>query len=549
MTPATITARAQAPRRTREGRSHPHVQQRTDADVYAGIVRAWWSMHRAHHEHLMRTYLVRPGFADEVWDRDDVDPKDVLKVCARIITFEDFRLREYATQTATGTALTEALDPHRGWWHPLTNTPSLGSTSGNSCSCPSSCAASAPLMTRHRSSTAGSPSVPCEGACEQFPPDVATALAPNPDVSYQRAPPYRASDRAGRAQTAAWRGAALPQHSHRIQVMSTHDTPRRRPAVIRRASEKQHGLDDVVEVQETTSLKEVRGLIARGLRPHRHAIEQAIHARVRRAVPHRTEEDNPDYEAGLQKAIMAIVDYSLEAIEKGPEWAEPIPPDAAAQARRAARVGVDLGTIHRRYFVGHREFGEFVTQELERVGLLSDGEVVNHLRTTQEALLEHLAAVIEHEYNHEQESIGGSRRPEIVQRLLSGEPVEPTELADLDYEIDTYWHLGLIASGPGIEDIVRTLRGRYRCKLLRVSRNSRVCVWLGMRQAPTFDGENLSTTGHPELSLAIGEPGKGFDGWRLTHHQARSCLCSSSAQIRESRMVRRCSTARSRTAK
>jgi hypothetical protein len=126
MTPATITARAQAPRRTREGRSHPHVQQRTDADVYAGIVRAWWSMHRAHHEHLMRTYLVRPGFADEVWDRDDVDPKDVLEVCARIITFEDFRLREHATQTATGTALAEVLDPHRSWWHPLTNTPELG---------------------------------------------------------------------------------------------------------------------------------------------------------------------------------------------------------------------------------------------------------------------------------------------------------------------------------------------------------------------------------------------------------------------------------------
>jgi hypothetical protein len=306
--------------------------------------------------------------------------------------------------------------------------------------------------------------------------------------------------------------------------MSTHDTPRRRPAVIGRASEKRHGLDDVVEVQENKSLKEVRGLIVRGLRPHRHTIEQAIHARIRRAVPHRTEEDNPDYEAGLQKAIMAIVDYSLEAIEQGPEWAEPIPQDAAAQARRAARAGVDLGTIQRRYFVGHREFGEFVTQELERVGLLSDGEVVNHLRTTQEALLEHLAAVIEHEYNHEQESMGGSRRPEIVQRLLSGELVEPTELTELDYEIDTYWHLGLIASGPGIEDIVRTLRGRYRCKLLRVSLNSRVCAWLGMRQAPTFDGESLSTRGHPELSLAIGEPGKGFDGWRLTHHQARAAF-------------------------
>jgi hypothetical protein len=129
MTPATITVRATPARRARDGRSHPRrVQQRTDADVYAGIAHAWWAMHQPgeHHEHPIRTYLTRPGFAEEVWGRDDVDPHEVLTVCARIVSFADIHVRDRATQTTTGAGLTQALDPLRGWWYPLTSTPELG---------------------------------------------------------------------------------------------------------------------------------------------------------------------------------------------------------------------------------------------------------------------------------------------------------------------------------------------------------------------------------------------------------------------------------------
>lgn len=273
----------------------------------------------------------------------------------------------------------------------------------------------------------------------------------------------------------------------------------------------------------TRSLAEIRSLIVTRLRACRSEIEQAIGARIKASVPHLASRENSDYEAGLQEAIVAVVGYSLDAIEKGPDWTGRVPRAAAAQARRAARVGVSLSTIQRRYFAGHREFGEFVTQETERAGFLNNGEVVHHLRRTQEALLEHLTAAIEREYNHEHESIGGSRRSKIVQKLLSGEPVESAELADLDYEIDGYWHQGLIASGAGVEEIVRRLKGRYGCKCLCVSLNNRVCAWVGMREPLSSNGY-LTTTGDAELSIAIGEPGKGFEGWRLTHHQARAAF-------------------------
>jgi hypothetical protein len=119
-------ALATNPRRTRD--DHPRLQRRTDGEVYAGIADAWWLMHRQgeHREHLMRTHLVRPGFAKEVWGRYDVDPQDVLTVCALIVTLEDFRICKRATQTTTGTALTETFDPRCGWWHPLRHHPEMG---------------------------------------------------------------------------------------------------------------------------------------------------------------------------------------------------------------------------------------------------------------------------------------------------------------------------------------------------------------------------------------------------------------------------------------
>lgn len=129
--PATATTtrpRAGARRPTRARRRHPRaVQSHSDGDVYTGIAGAWWSMHPGeHHEHRMRTYLVHPGFAEEVWGRSEVDPDDVLAVCARLIALADFRVKATATMTQKGKGLSEGLDPRCGWWLPLTNTPELG---------------------------------------------------------------------------------------------------------------------------------------------------------------------------------------------------------------------------------------------------------------------------------------------------------------------------------------------------------------------------------------------------------------------------------------
>jgi hypothetical protein len=70
---------------------------------------------------------------------------------------------------------------------------------------------------------------------------------------------------------------------------------------------------------------------------------------------------------------------------------------------------------------------------------------------------------------------------------------------------------------------MRDLKTGLGCELLSVSHGESVWAWLGKpRQIQAVDFERvLSHSRHLDVSLALGEPGVGIDGWRLMHHQAR----------------------------
>jgi hypothetical protein len=95
--------------------------KRTDADVYAEIARAWYRMRPSsdHLEHPIKKYVVAPSFARQVWDQPGIDPHAVIDVCARVVSEDDWRLREQTRQTVVCSHLEDGLDPVNGWWHPL----------------------------------------------------------------------------------------------------------------------------------------------------------------------------------------------------------------------------------------------------------------------------------------------------------------------------------------------------------------------------------------------------------------------------------------------
>ena len=164
-------------------------------------------------------------------------------------------------------------------------------------------------------------------------------------------------------------------------------------------------------------------------------------------------------------------------------------------------------------------------QEAEQIDLLSQGIALRHvLRTQGSLLLDHFTSSIASEYQRGRERAAHSpelRRMERVAeaarrwaRRLRRARLRARRLAprpDRDGARDGET-VGRLAAGLGRD-------------LLSVSRSERPSG-RGSAAAPTGGrtlerpvGENA-----PGVSLAIGEPGRGVDGWRLSHHQGQAAI-------------------------
>ena len=272
------------------------------------------------------------------------------------------------------------------------------------------------------------------------------------------------------------------------------------------------------------SVESVRAGLAERLRARRPELEEAIFARFRDVGFDPAAGEDVEYVAGARAAVAEAVDYGLMVIEQGDEWFGSIPPAAVAQARRAARNSVSLDRVLLRYNAGHSLVEDFVMQEAEHSDFSSERVALRHVLRTHAALLDHFTASIANEYQHEIERVAHSpelRRIEHVQRLLAGAPVDPSELG---YEFDTL-HLGLIAMGPRAAETVRGLAAGLGRHVLSVARSEEtVWAWLGGERTLAIEDIDrlMSAKQAVGVSVAIGSPARGIEGWRLTHRQAQA---------------------------
>jgi DNA-binding PucR family transcriptional regulator len=224
----------------------------------------------------------------------------------------------------------------------------------------------------------------------------------------------------------------------------------------------------------------------------------------------------------MSVAIREVLDGGLAAIERGVVGDAPMPPAMIAQARRAARIGVGLDTILRRYIAGHTLLDGYIMEEGATLPTGALGPTQRLLRSWLDRLVESIAT----EYKEERERLERAdelRALEAVKRLLDGSTVAMSELA---YPL-TGWHVGLIARGLGAIELVRTLASRLGRELLEIPlTHETVWAWLGGTRAITFaEIEQAVPTGAlSSLSVGVGEPAEGLDGWRLTHRQAQDAL-------------------------
>jgi hypothetical protein len=144
------------------------------------------------------------------------------------------------------------------------------------------------------------------------------------------------------------------------------------------------------------------GVVAR-LRVRRTEIEEVIFARVRDLAPGAVEFADPEYAVGLRAAVAAVVDYGLTGIERGEESAAVAPSAALEQARRAARAGVGLDTVLRRYVAGYAVLGDYVMQEVDHSDLQGQRTAVRQVLETSASLLDRLIPSITGAYTQDLE--------------------------------------------------------------------------------------------------------------------------------------------------
>ena len=234
---------------------------------------------------------------------------------------------------------------------------------------------------------------------------------------------------------------------------------------------------------------------------------------------------DPTYLHSLHGALTAALEYALAVIELGERRTPGVPPALLAEARLAARAGVALDTVLRRYCAGNALLGDFLVEEAERANVSSS--VLRRLLRRQATFFDRLLEAVSEEHVREAKSWPSStaeRRRECVKSLLAGELVDHSEL---EYDLDAH-HLALMAKGEGSPEVMRVLAGRLDRRLLAVCREEEPiwACWLGGRD-PLEAEQVLLALGEISLNrvlVTVGEPGEGLSGWRLSHRQAKAAL-------------------------
>jgi len=271
-------------------------------------------------------------------------------------------------------------------------------------------------------------------------------------------------------------------------------------------------------------IEQARASLAGRLRNSCDEIEATTVTRVY-AISEPRETADPEYLQGLRASLRVAIDYAIEAIERGEERAPAVPVALLAQARMAARNGVSMETVLRRYFAGYNLLVEFAMREAEEGGLIprvSWGQLMRG----QAAVFERLIDAVSDEHRREMNARPGSgehRRAERVRRLLAGEPIDAGELP---YVLKGF-HVGAIASGPGASEALRDVMSRLGKRFLLIpAEGETTWAWVGSREEIDVAGLvcNLRSACPDGSSVVLGEQGQDIAGWRLTHQQAKTAF-------------------------
>jgi hypothetical protein len=267
--------------------------------------------------------------------------------------------------------------------------------------------------------------------------------------------------------------------------------------------------------------REARAALASRLRARLPGIERSILTRVKALTDQG--DDDPSYLIGLWRAGSAAISYAIEGVELGLDRPSTAPSAVTSQARRAARTGISIDIVLRRYALGGKLLEDFIFAEEGDIPAAVIHEVLADQGIEVDRLMARVAAEFEDEVDRLSRSSAERAAIRIAELVDDDSPFAPV---DIDFDFDL-WHVGLILRGLHGERFARLMADRFGYRSLIAPRDKEtVWVWLSNpREAPVAGVESLLTKEMPpSLAVALGEPRAGMDGWRLSHREARVAL-------------------------
>jgi PucR C-terminal helix-turn-helix domain/GGDEF-like domain len=278
-------------------------------------------------------------------------------------------------------------------------------------------------------------------------------------------------------------------------------------------------------MRTTLSLDEALGELAAELRDEIPELVEKGLQQMHEEIPEFfVRDDDPDFADVYRRSYIEQLHFIFDRLarDRDLEGREP-PPHAAEEARMTANLGIKLGPLLLGYRIAQRLIFEVA---MDKCRELSADQVVRDsvLRVTSRwlfAYIDWLTPRMTEVYERERDLLlrdRDRRKRQLVRDLVDGQPVDTGQLG---YSLHGE-HLGVIAWGQEPERALLALRDATGLALLTVAgTDATAWGWLG-----------ATTLGHTELRavrdfappasahLAIGEPGQGLEGFRVSYRQA-----------------------------
>lgn len=273
--------------------------------------------------------------------------------------------------------------------------------------------------------------------------------------------------------------------------------------------------------QSSRSAREARADLVARLRDRLPELEAEVLNRIGTIGTHSSQIDDPEYRNGQRRAVRTALKFGIDTVEVGERRVGDAPVTLRSQARLAARHGVGVGVVHRRYVAGKHVLARALREDASRQDGLR-GADLEGLLSSLEVVFDRLAGRIEEEYEHEVSLRPGDSRDQLAERveqLLAGELVDTS---DLNYDFDAH-HIGAVAGGGSDAVALRALAKAVDGRLLTVRpRGDVIWTWIGTRRRvdPEDIAKAVASRWPTHVPLGLGEPGVRSVGWRVTHRQA-----------------------------